>query len=91
MTADWNKLIEEHELAYFRGDLATSSPQSYTIDEMKSISEAMDASTAEVEAAMRADFWSMPADVRERMMALLGASGYETRAWWENLLGVSRA
>ena len=91
MNADWNKLIEEHELAYFRGDLATSSPQSYTVDEMKAISEAMDASTAEAEAAMRADFWSMPAEARERMMDLLGASGHETRSWWEGLLGVPSA
>ena len=91
MNADWNKLIEEHELAYFRGDLATSSPQSYTVDEMKAISEAMDASTAEAEAAMRADFWSMPAEARECMMDLLGASGHETRLWWEGLLGVPSA
>ena len=45
---DWNQLALDHELAYLRGDLATSSPESYTLDEMREISEAMDASTAEV-------------------------------------------
>ena len=93
MTAntDWQKLYEEHEIAYLKGDLATSSPESYTLDEMREISAGMDTSTAEVEAAMRTDFWSMPADARERMMELLGASGCETRAWWEELLGVPGA
>lgn len=88
---DWRKLYEEDEIAYLRGDLATSSPGSYTLDEMREISVGMDASTAEVEAAMRADFWSMPADARNRMMELLGASGCETRAWWEDLLDVPNA
>ena len=86
----WAKLMEEHEIAYLRGDLATSSPQSYTIDEMREISEGMEASTAGIDAALRADFWSMPADARGRMLDLLGASGCETRQWWEELLGVVR-
>ena len=35
----WNDLMVEHELAYLRGDLATSSHESYSIDEMKAISD----------------------------------------------------
>lgn len=91
MTANeqWGRMIENHEIAYLRSDLATSSPQSYSLDEMREISEGMDASTAGIDAALRADFWSMPAEARNRMLDLLGASGCETRAWWEELLGVT--
>ena len=85
---EWARMMEKHEIAYLRGDLATSSPQSYSLDEMREISEGMDASTAEIDAALRADFWSMPAEARGRMLDLLGVSGCETRAWWEELLGV---
>ena len=52
----WKELYTSHELAYFRGELATSSPESYTTDEIREISIAMDASTAEVEIALHADF-----------------------------------
>ena len=90
MTADWNKLREQHEIAMLHGDLATSSPQSYSLDEKRSICEEIEASTEEIDAALRADFWAMPAEARSRMLDLLGASGCETRAWWEDLLGVAR-
>lgn len=52
-------------------------------------SRMLNTSMAEVEAAMRTDFWSMPTRAREHMLELLGASGCETRAWWEDLLGVT--
>jgi hypothetical protein len=88
MSTNWNALREDHEIAYLRRDLATSSPQSYSLEEMKRISEEMDASTKAIDAAMRADFWSMPAEARNRMLDLLGGSGCETREWWEELLGL---
>ena len=53
---DWERLEQAHEIAYLRGDLATSSPESYTLDEMREICEAMEASTGEIDAAMRSDF-----------------------------------
>ena len=80
------QLKEEHEMAYFRGDLATSSPESYSIDEMREISEAMDASTAKVDAAMRADFEAMPPEMKVKMLDMLAASGVESREWWEKIL-----
>ena len=80
------QLKEEHEMAYFRGDLATSSPESYSIDEMREISEAMDASTAKVDAAMRADFETMPPEMKVKMLDMLAASGVESREWWEKIL-----
>jgi len=83
---DWDKLAEDHAIAYLRGDLATSSPESYTIEEMKAISDGMFASTAEVEATMRADFQAMPKCEQERMLQLLASSGTETREWWARIL-----
>lgn len=80
------QLMEEHEMAYFRGDLATSSPESYSIEEMREISEAMDASTAKVDAAMRAEFEEMPPEMRVKMLDMLAASGVESREWWEKIL-----
>ena len=55
MTTNWNQLRENRESALLRGSLATGSPQSYSLEEMKAISEGMDASTAEIDAALRAD------------------------------------
>lgn len=83
---DWRKLYEEHEVAYLRGDLATSSPGSYTLDEMREISADMDAGTAEVEAAMRADLNSMSPAMQARMMDLLGKADIENIDWWRMLL-----
>lgn len=57
---NWIRIAQEHELAYLRGDLATSSPESYSLEEMKEISDGIDASTAQVEAAMCEDFQSWP-------------------------------
>ena len=54
--AEWAALKEEHEIAYLRGDVATSSPESYSIEEMHEISDAMEESTAKVDAAIREDF-----------------------------------
>ncbi|MDY3753267.1 MAG: hypothetical protein SO024_03215 [Collinsella sp.] len=80
------QLMEEHEMAYFRGDLAISSPESYSIDEMKEISAAMDASTAEVDAAMRSDFEALPPEMKVKMLDMLAASGVDSREWWEKIL-----
>ena len=89
MNTNWNALIKEHEIAYLRDDLATSSPESYSIEEMKAISDGMFESTAKVESAMREDFAAMPRFARELMLELLGASDCETRSWWEEVLGTS--
>ena len=89
-TTNWNQLRENHEIALLRGDLATSSPQSYSLEEMKAVSEGMDASTAEIDAALRADFQAMPAFAQQRMMELLEkADPGNIRFWEEILLGIS--
>lgn len=83
---DWNRLKQGHEIAFLRGDLATSSPESYTIDEMREISEAMSASTAEVEAALRTDFNSMTPYAQGRMLELLKQADSNNYDFWLNLL-----
>ena len=83
---EWNQLREEHEIAYLRGDLATSSPESYTVEEMKEISDGIFESTAKIDAAMRADFESLPPEAREKLLAMLCASGVESESFWKTIL-----
>lgn len=83
---DWNDLMVEHELAYLRGDLATSSPESYTVEEMKAISDGMFASTVEVEEAMRKDFADLPSHAQARMLDLLQKADPDNIGWWSNTL-----
>jgi len=83
---DWDKLAEDHAIAYLRGDLATSSPESYSIEEMKAISEGMFVSTAEVEAAMRKDFQDLPPHVQEMMLNMLQEADPSNFSWWMKML-----
>ena len=82
----WKELYASHELAYFRGELAASSPESYTTDEMREISVAMFASTAEVEVALRADFASMPPRAQAAMLELLQKADPDNFQWWLQVL-----
>lgn len=84
-TTNWNQLIQEHELAYFRPDVCLGSPQSYSLEEKRAICEGMEASTA-ADAAMRADFEAMPPAAQLAMLDLLGAPGTPEREWWERIL-----
>ena len=63
---DWERLEQAHGIAYLRGDLATSSPESYTLEEMREICEAMEANTDEIDADMRSEFEQMPQRLRLR-------------------------
>ena len=65
---NWDQLIEDHEVTYLRADICIASPQSYTLDEKRQICEQMDASTKEVEAAMREDFQSWPPAAQAKML-----------------------
>lgn len=86
MSASWNEAFEIRGVAFSRGDLATNSFESYTLDEMRKISETIDASTTELEAAMREDFNSMPTELQSRMMDLLRKADPGNVGWWQNLL-----
>ena len=86
--AEWAALKEEHEIAYLRGDVATSSPESYSIEEMREISEAMDESTAKVDAAIREDFAGLPPQAQARMLELLAEADPDNMEFWKDLLGL---
>jgi len=86
--AEWAALKEEHEIAYLRGDIATSSPESYSIEEMREISEAMDESTAKVDAAIREDFAALPPQAQARMLELLEKVDPGNMDFWKELLGL---
>lgn len=82
----WNQLIEDHEITYLRADICLGSPESYSLDEKRRICEEMEASTAEVEAAMKADFATMHPIMQKAMLDMLGAPGTPEREWWESIL-----
>lgn len=75
-------------MAYFRGELATSSPESYSIEEMREISEAMDESTAKAEAAMRDDFAALPPQAQALMLELLAGADPGNMDFWKELFGL---
>ena len=75
-------------MAYFRSELAVSSPESYSLDEMRAISAAMGESTAKAEAAMRDDFAAMPPQAQARMLELLAGADPGNMEFWKELLGV---
>lgn len=83
---DWAALAESHEIAHLRCDIAASSPQSFTLDEMRRIAEGMDASTAEVDAALRADFASLPPKSQAKMLDMLEEADPDHFDWWRSLL-----
>ena len=68
---DFNSFYTEHSLAYMRADLALSSPQSYSLDEMREITDDISRLTSISDDAMREDFQSMPIKAQVRMLDLL--------------------
>ena len=82
----WDKLREEHELAYFRADVCLGSPGSFSLEEKKQICADMQASTEAVDEAMRADFESLPDFAKVMFLDMLGAPGSPEREWWESIL-----
>ena len=89
MTNDqWQELAEEHEMAYFRADVCLGSPQSFSLEEKKRICEEMEASTAEVDAALKKNFESLPPETQGMLLDMLCASDCMTPEFWkETLIG----
>ena len=83
---EYRQLLEDHEVAYFRADLALSDPESYSIEEKRGIIEGMRESTEKVDRAMREDFESMPPEMQRRMFEMLASSGPGAREFWTDLL-----
>ena len=88
MTAntDWNELAERHEMAYFRAEVCLGSPQSFSLEEKKQVCDEMEASTAEVDAALKKDFKSLPPEFRVKLLDMLCTSGAESPEWWWDVL-----
>ena len=84
--AKYNELNEKHEMAFFRADVCLGSPQSFTLDEKREICEQMEASTAEIDAAMRSDFQSLPPEGQAKMLDLLEKADPEHFDWWIEVL-----
>ena len=85
---NWNQLIEDHEIAFLRGDICLESPQSYSLEEKKRICADMEASAAAIDAALSADFESLPPEVQGILFDMLCASGCMTPEFWkETLIG----
>ena len=88
MATDWNHLAEEHEMAYFRADVCPGSPQSFSLDEKRRICEEMEASTNEIDEAMRRDFQQLPPIAQGKMLDLLQKADPEHFDFWmETLVG----
>ena len=84
--AKWEELRQDEEMAYFRADLCLSSPESYSLEEKKDICNGMmDTSKAMLD-AMRADFESMPPELRSKLLDMLCQSGVESPEWWWDVL-----
>ena len=84
--AQYNDLIEENELAFFRADVCLSSPQSFTLEEKAAICGGMDATNKAIENAIREDFESLPPQFQDRLLDMLCASGCMTSEWWRETL-----
>ena len=84
--ANANQLIEDNEIAFLHADICLASPNSYSLDEKRQICEEIDATNAAIDAAMCADFESMPDFMKKKLLDMLGAPGTPERSWWESIL-----
>ena len=85
---EYNNLIEQNELAFFRADVCLGSPQSFTLEEKAQICEDMEATNRAIEDAIRSDFNALPPEFQDKLLDMLCASGCMTPEWWkETLLG----
>ena len=86
--AQMRKLQEDNDMAFFRADICLESPESFTLDEMARICDEMNSTNKAIEDAMRADFESLPPELRAALLDMLYDSGEMTPEWWcEALLG----
>ena len=84
---DWNRIKEDHEAAYARGQIAADMPVgTYSIEELEKISLDMDLSTVEVDTAMKMDFQSMPPEAQQKMLDLLEKADPENMDFWRKTL-----
>ena len=81
-----NQLIENNEIAFLHADICLGSPDSYSLDEKRQICENIDATNAAIDAAMRADFESLPPEGQAKMLDLLEKADPGNLDWWLEIL-----
>lgn len=84
--AQYSKLIEDNELAFFRADVCLGSPESFSLEEKAAICEDMDATNKAIEDAIREDFNALPPEFQGKLLDMLCASGCMTPEWWKETL-----
>ena len=86
---NWNKLYEDSQIAYLRADLASSSPESYTLDEKREIADAVEEIAMKAESAMRAEFATLSPQQQAVMLDLLEETLPLGRPYWNCVLGIN--
>lgn len=86
MATDWQALEAAEDHAYFMGELAEISPESFTLEEKRGILDDMVASSAAIENALREEFAKLDEVTQTRLLDMLGTSGYRDRDWWRRML-----
>ena len=84
--AQYDKLIEDNELAFFRADVCLGSPESYSLEEKAAICEDMETTNKAIEDAIRKDFEALPPEFQDKLLDMLCASGCMTPEWWKETL-----
>ena len=85
-TVNWNQLIEDHEIARLRANICLGSSESYSLEEKRQICVDMEASSAEVDAALRKNFEALPPEAQAEMLDLLQQADPGNFAWWFEIL-----
>ena len=81
--AQYDKLIEDNEIAFFRADVCLGSPESYSLEEKAAICEDMETTNKAIEDAIRKDFEALPPELN--CLPLLGHEKWEALLWLEAL------
>lgn len=84
--AQYDKLIEDNELAFFRADVCLGSPESFSLEEKAAICEDMEATNKAIEDAIRKDFESLPPEFQNKLLDMLYVSGCMTPELWKETL-----
>ena len=87
LTAEWQELATENEVAHLRADLCLSDPDSYTLAEKRNICERIDEADDAIDAALRAAFEADPPGLQAAMLDLLEKFDPERFGWWLSVAG----
>lgn len=80
------KVREDLAASSLAADLAQEFPHSYAEDEILDIAARLDAASDRADELMREDFASLSEKEQERLIALLGEHGGQSRQWWRDYL-----